>query len=62
MHAPAKYVELFTTVRDARNAAVKFVRDRFAAKQKVQGWEAFRGQTQVVFSLRDGESRKPSFG
>ena len=36
---PAKYVELFNTVRDARNAAVKFVRDRYAAKRKVYGWE-----------------------
>ena len=36
---PAKYVEIFTTVRDARNAAVAFVRERFAAKRKVCGWE-----------------------
>lgn len=36
---PAKYVELFHTVRDARNAAVAFVRERYAAKQKVCGWE-----------------------
>jgi Xaa-Pro dipeptidase len=36
---PAKYVELFNTVRDARNAAVAFVRERFAAKRKVCGWE-----------------------
>jgi Xaa-Pro aminopeptidase len=38
-HPPAKYVEIFNTVRDARNAAVQFVRDRFAAGQKVCGWE-----------------------
>lgn len=36
---PAKYVELFHTVRDARNAAVAFVRERYAARQKVCGWE-----------------------
>ena len=36
---PAKYMELFHTVRDARNAAVAFVRERYAAKQKVCGWE-----------------------
>ncbi len=36
---PAKYVELFNTVRDAREAAVRFVRERFAAGQKVCGWE-----------------------
>ncbi len=36
---PAKYVEIFNTVRDARNAAVEFIRARYAAKQKVCGWE-----------------------
>ena len=32
---PAKYVELFHTVRDARDAALAFVRQRFAAGQPV---------------------------
>jgi Xaa-Pro aminopeptidase len=36
---PAKYVEIFNTVRDARDAAVAFIRARYAAKQKVCGWE-----------------------
>ncbi len=36
---PAKYVEIFHTVRDARDAAVAFVRERFAAGTPVHGWE-----------------------
>jgi len=36
---PAKYVEIFHTVRDARNAALMFVRDRYAKGEKVYGWE-----------------------
>ncbi|OQX83399.1 MAG: hypothetical protein B6D63_06310 [Candidatus Latescibacteria bacterium 4484_7] len=36
---PAKYVEIFNVVRDARNAAVDFVRDRFAKGVPCHGWE-----------------------
>ncbi len=36
---PAKYVEIFNVVRDARNAALDLVRARFAAKQRLCGWE-----------------------
>jgi len=36
---PAKYVEIFAAVRDARNAALEFVRERFAAGRKAFGWE-----------------------
>ena len=36
---PAKYVEIFHVVRDARDAALAFVRQRFAAAQPVHGWE-----------------------
>ncbi|MDY0059060.1 MAG: M24 family metallopeptidase [Myxococcota bacterium] len=36
---PAKYVEIFHAVRDARQAAVDFVRERFAAQEPVCGWE-----------------------
>ncbi len=36
---PAKYVEIFNTVRDARNAAVAFVRDKFAAGEPCYGWQ-----------------------
>ena len=38
-HPPAKYVEIFHTVRDARDAAVAFVRERFAHRAPVYGWE-----------------------
>ena len=36
---PAKYVEIFKTVRDARNAALAFVRGRYAEGKKLYGWE-----------------------
>jgi Xaa-Pro dipeptidase len=36
---PAKYVEIFNTVRDARNTAVEFVRRRYASGTPVYGWE-----------------------
>lgn len=36
---PAKYLEIFNTVRDARNAAVAFVRQRYASGTPVYGWE-----------------------
>lgn len=36
---PAKYVEIFNAVRDGRNAAVRFVRERYAKQEKVCGWE-----------------------
>ncbi len=36
---PTKYVEIFRTVRDARDAAVAFVRERFTAGAPVYGWE-----------------------
>jgi Xaa-Pro dipeptidase len=36
---PAQYVEIFEAVRDARDAAVKFVMDKFARKQACYGWQ-----------------------
>jgi Xaa-Pro aminopeptidase len=36
---PPKYVAIFKVVRDARNAALEFVRARYAAKTPVFGWE-----------------------
>jgi Xaa-Pro aminopeptidase len=36
---PPKYVEIFRVVRDARNAALEFIRARYAAKSRVFGWE-----------------------
>jgi Xaa-Pro aminopeptidase len=36
---PAKYVEIFNVVRDARDAALHFIRSRFASSTPVYGWE-----------------------
>ncbi len=36
---PAQYLEIFGVVRDARDAAVKFVMERFARKQPCYGWQ-----------------------
>lgn len=36
---PAQYVEIFRAVRDARDAAVKFVMEKFARKQTCYGWQ-----------------------
>jgi len=36
---PAKYVEIFNVVRDARNAALEFIQGRYAAARAVFGWE-----------------------
>jgi len=36
---PPKYVEIFHVVRDARDAALEFIRRRFQAGQPLYGWE-----------------------
>jgi Xaa-Pro aminopeptidase len=36
---PAKYIEIFNVVRDARNAALEFIQARFPAKRPLYGWE-----------------------
>jgi Xaa-Pro dipeptidase len=36
---PGTYVKIFTAVRDARDAAITFVKDRFAAGRGCAGWE-----------------------
>jgi Xaa-Pro dipeptidase len=36
---PPRYVEIFHVVRDARDAALEFVRARFASGTPVHGWE-----------------------
>ena len=36
---PPKYARIFGTVRDARNAAVDFIRRRFGSGEAVHGWE-----------------------
>ncbi len=34
-----KYLEIFNTVKNARNTAIKFVKDKFAKGQKCYGWQ-----------------------
>jgi Xaa-Pro aminopeptidase len=36
---PARYVEIFNVVRDARDAALAFIRERYAAGRPLYGWE-----------------------
>jgi len=36
---PARYVEIFRVVRDARDRALEFVKERYAAGAPVYGWE-----------------------
>lgn len=36
---PAKYVEIFNVVKSARDAAIAFVKERFAAQKRCYGWE-----------------------
>jgi len=52
---PAKYVEIFNTVRDARDAAVALVRERFAAGRPVFGWEVDDACRAVVTKAGYGE-------
>ena len=52
---PEKYREIFNTVRDARKAAVQFIRDRFAAGEPVYGWEVDDACRAVVEDAGYGE-------
>jgi Xaa-Pro dipeptidase len=52
---PEKYREIFNTVRDARKAAVAFVRDRFARNEPVYGWEVDDACRKVVDDAGYGE-------
>ncbi len=45
---PARYVEIFEVVRDARQAAVDFVRKAFAAGETVYGWQVDEACRNVV--------------
>lgn len=52
---PAKYVEIFNVVRDARDAALAFVRDRFGSGRPVHGWEVDDACRAVVERAGYGE-------
>lgn len=45
---PAKYVEIFTVARDARDAALAFINARYAAGEKLYGWEVDDACREVV--------------
>jgi Xaa-Pro dipeptidase len=45
---PEKYVKMFETVRDARDAAISFVKDRFAKGRPCAGWEVDNACRSVV--------------
>lgn len=52
---PAKYVEIFHTVRDARDAAVAFVRERFSRGEPCHGFEVDDACREVVQTRGYGE-------
>jgi len=52
---PEKYVEIFNVVRDARNAAVKFIRDKFAKSEPCFGWEVDDACRNVIKATGYGE-------
>jgi Xaa-Pro dipeptidase len=52
---PDSYVRIFEVVRDARNSALEFVRDRFAAKRPCRGWEVDDACRDVVKKAGYGE-------
>jgi Xaa-Pro aminopeptidase len=52
---PAKYVEIFGVVRDARDAAVQLVRKRFESGTAVHGWEVDDACRAVVVKAGYGD-------
>ncbi|MEJ2636501.1 MAG: M24 family metallopeptidase [Calditrichia bacterium] len=52
---PEKYVRIFNVVRDARNAAKKFVEDKFSRGETCYGWEVDDACRNVVKSAGFGD-------
>jgi Xaa-Pro aminopeptidase len=52
---PPEYARIFQVVRDARDAAVAFARDRFAAGREVAGWEVDDACRAVVIAAGYGD-------
>jgi len=52
---PAKYVEIFNVVRDARDAAKRFVEDKFACGEACYGWEVDDACRNVVKAAGYGD-------
>lgn len=53
--APSKYQEIFRTVRDARNAARDFIREKFAKGEKCYGYEVDDACRNVVKAAGFGD-------
>jgi len=52
---PGKYVEIFTVVRDARDAAKRYVQDKFARGETCYGWEVDDACRNVVKAAGYGD-------
>lgn len=55
-HPPALYTEIFSTVCKARDAALEFVRQRFAAGQPCRGYEVDQVSRRVVQDAGHGDA------
>jgi Xaa-Pro aminopeptidase len=53
---PARYTEVFKIVARARDAAIATVRDAFAAKKPLQGWQVDQAARGVIDSAGYGEA------
>lgn len=52
---PEKYAKIFGIVKQARDAAVRFVKESVAAKRRVHGWEVDRAARSVIEKARYGK-------
>lgn len=53
---PTKYEKIFSIVRDARDAAVKFVQDAFTAGREIQGWQVDKAARDVIAKAGYGKA------
>jgi Xaa-Pro aminopeptidase len=52
---PEQYTKIFNIVRDARDAAIEFVRSAFAKKLPIQGWQVDQAARDVIEQAGYGE-------
>ncbi len=45
---PEKYAKIFSIVRDARDAAVEFVKENVSAGRAIEGWQVDRAAREVI--------------
>jgi Xaa-Pro aminopeptidase len=53
---PAKFSKVFSIVRDARDAAVKFVQDAVTAGRAIQGWQVDKAARDVIHKAGYGKA------